>query len=60
MSHLLQHGALVFPSHLKDDLIQLLLTTHKGILRIYSIPDPHRSLFSLLLHTQNDVEDLFY
>jgi hypothetical protein len=39
--------ASVFQSHPKDRPIQSPLTTHKGMLRIDSYPDPHRS------HTAN-------
>jgi hypothetical protein len=41
--HLLWHGDSVFHSHPNDHPIQSPLTTHKGILRIDSYPDPHRS-----------------
>jgi hypothetical protein len=33
--------------HLKDQLIQLSLMTHKGMWRIYSNPDPHESMTPL-------------
>jgi hypothetical protein len=39
--HLLWHGTSVFPVHPKDRPIQSPLTTHMGMWRIYSNPDPH-------------------
>jgi hypothetical protein len=45
-------GPRFFRSRQKDRPIQSPLTTHKGMWRIYSNPDPHRSPFSRLLrHT---------
>jgi hypothetical protein len=49
---LLWHGASVFPVS-SEGLIQSPLTTHKGIWRTYSNPDPYGSPFSrLLLYTR--------
>jgi hypothetical protein len=47
-------------SHPMDGPIQSPLTTHKGMWRIYSNPDPHRSPFSRLLRHARDAGDLFF
>jgi hypothetical protein len=41
--HLLWHGLSIFPVSSKDHPIQSPITTHKGMWRIYSNPDPHGS-----------------
>jgi hypothetical protein len=38
---LLSHGISVFRSHPKDRPIQSPFTTHEGMWRVYSNPDPH-------------------
>jgi hypothetical protein len=42
-------GPRFFRSHPKDRPIQLSLTTHKGMWRIYSTPDPHGSLTGMYI-----------
>jgi hypothetical protein len=50
-----------FRSHLKDHPNQSPLTTHEGIWRIYSNPDPHEGIssFNLAVESLDKSEELF-